>query len=97
MAMVKIRVRQYINGRLSRGSADAAPYAAIVGRLGHSFVRMDLTARQLETLAATGVFEIVDDDGSKVTPKRLVTLEVRRPVGRVIKLRGGSSSGGEAA
>ena len=87
--IVSIRVRPFVHGRPTSGTADSAPFARLVGRLGHRFERFDLHERQIAELRAAGVFDIADDAGTPNPPKReVVKLVPRTGLGKIIKLAG---------
>ena len=86
--MVKVKVKQYIEGKLSSGTADSAPWVRLLGLLGHFPRRYDLTDRQRADLEASGVFDVEDDDGAPVRRRgEILTLIDRRAIGSIVKLR----------
>lgn len=87
--IVSIRVAPSVDGKLTRGTADSAPYSHLVGRLGHFWERFDLNETQLRELRDARVFEIVD--GDRARPRNLVKLVPRIPRGKIMKLANGGA------
>ena len=79
---VQIRVRPPRKGEKTYlSSRDATPYAAILGRIGNSWVARELSAAQLEVLSQSGLFEFRSDmPGEKARVVRLVERDNTRNV-----------------
>ena len=91
--IVSIRVAPSVDGKLTQGTADSAPYShlvgRLVGRLGHFWERFDLNETQLRELRDARVFSIVEGDRSR--PRNLVKLAPRTPRGKIMKLANGGA------